>query len=111
MQFVKEANAVDVGQWLEDSDTVLIDVREDSELQFARVPNAIHHPLSQFNVAAMEKEKDKRVVFICAHGVRSYQIGQHLLDNGILKEAYSLTGGLQAWAAAGMPVDTSPQAA
>ncbi len=104
MSFVKETTPAEVAQWLEEDGTILIDVREDSELRQASVPDAIHLPLSTFNVAAMEKEKDKRVVFICAHGVRSYQVGQHLLDNGILKDVYSLSGGIMAWAAAGMPI-------
>jgi len=107
MTYVKEATPIEVGQWLTDENAVLIDVREDDEVRRAAVPDARHLPLSRFEVASMEGHEGRKVVFLCAHGVRSYQIGQHLLDNGILDEAYSVTGGIMAWAAAGLRVEAA----
>lgn len=105
MAYVKEASPLEVGQWLASETAVLIDVREDDEVQRAAVPEARHLPLSRFDVATMEGQTGRKVVFLCAHGVRSCQIGQYLLDNNILDEAYSVTGGIMAWAAAGMRVE------
>ena len=38
--------------------------------------------------------------------MRSIQVSQHLLANGHLDEAYNLTGGLEAWQQAGLPMET-----
>jgi rhodanese-related sulfurtransferase len=107
MTYVKEASPLEVGEWLANENALLIDVREDDEVLRASVPEARHQPLSRFEVNTMEGQKGRKVIFLCAHGVRSYQIGQYLLDNDILDEAYSVTGGIMAWASAGMRVEAA----
>jgi len=95
-----------VATWMEDGDAVVIDVREAEELVRGRIAGARHLPLSAFDPTAIEAGKAEKVVFFCAHGVRSRQAGQWLIDHGYLDEAYSLAGGISAWAGARLPVQT-----
>ncbi len=103
-----EVDPATAHQWSNDGDAVLVDVREAEELAQARVDGAVHVPLSAFDPAQLPTDSGKKIVILCAHGNRSQQVGQYLVDEGILPEAYNLTGGLAAWVEAGLPLDTSP---
>ena len=48
----------------------------------------------------------KKLVFMCAKGMRSLQVGTYLLQNDMIDEAYNLGGGIQAWAMAGGALET-----
>ncbi len=106
MKRVIESDAQSVRTWLEAGDAVIIDVREAEELAAARLPGAIHIPMSAFNPGRLPDLDGKKAVFLCAMGIRSIQVGQYLLDNDIIDEAYNLTGGLNAWARAGLPIES-----
>ncbi len=97
-----------VNQWLGDGDAVLVDVREAEELAQARLDGAIHLPMSAFDPDKVPTDTGKKVVFICALGQRSEQIGMYVVAEGILAEAYNMAGGLEAWAEAGLPLETGP---
>ncbi len=100
-----------VNQWLGDGDAVLVDVREAEELAQARLDGAIHLPMSAFDPDKVPTDTGKKVVFICALGQRSEQIGMYVVAEGILAEAYNMAGGLEAWAEAGLPLETGPASA
>ena len=91
--------------WAADGEAVLIDVREQNEIAQVAVKGAIHVPMSAFDPSLIPVDRGKKMVFLCAHGQRSVQVTQYLTTNGILNEAYNLTGGLAAWMEAGLPVD------
>ena len=57
------------------------------------------------NTGRIPTDSGKKVVFICAQGLRSEQVGQYMVAQGLLAEAYNLAGGLIAWAEAGLPLD------
>jgi rhodanese-related sulfurtransferase len=97
-----------VNQWLADGEAVVIDVREAEELIQARLADAVHVPLSAFNPDLVPTDTGKKVVFLCAIGQRSAQAGTYMVDQGLLDEAFNLAGGIQAWAAAGLPYDSGP---
>lgn len=105
MPSVIECQPADIKSWVEDGTAILIDVREDQEVAQASIPGAIHLPLSRFDPHGLPDAGGKRVAFVCAHGVRSQQVSQYLVANGLLDEAYNVTGGLQAWAQAGLAYD------
>ncbi len=102
---VIDCQPAEVKAWLDEGTVVLIDVREDQELAQARIPGAIHLPMSRFDPQALPETDGKRVAFLCAHGVRSQQVGQYLVTNGLLDQAYNVTGGIAAWANAGLPYE------
>ncbi|MEE9290127.1 MAG: rhodanese-like domain-containing protein [Alphaproteobacteria bacterium] len=97
-----------VNQWLGDGDAVLVDVREAEELAQARLAGAVHLPMSAFDPDKVPTDTGKKVVFICALGQRSEQVGMYVVAEGILAEAYNMAGGLEAWAEAGLPLETGP---
>ncbi len=94
-----------VNQWLGDGEAVVIDVREAEELAQSRLAGAVHLPMSAFDPDKVPTDTGKKVVFICALGQRSEQIGMYVVAEGILAEAYNMAGGLEAWAAAGLPLE------
>ena len=99
-----------VNQWLGDGEAVLVDVREAEELAQARLEGAVHVPMSAFDPALIPTDTGKKVVFICALGQRSEQMGRYVVAEGILAEAFNMAGGLEAWAEAGLPLETGPAA-
>jgi len=88
-----------------DVKTVKIDVREDVELEFGVIDEAIHIPMQSVpgQLNELEKHKNETVVLICRSGRRSEQIGQFLEQMGFT-DVINLAGGMNAWAT---DVDTS----
>ena len=90
----RAALLVDAGQAL------LLDVREDDEWQAGRAPAAEHLPLAALDPSTVAR--DRPVIVVCRSGNRSGQAARVLVEGG--HDARNLTGGMQAWAAAGLPV-------
>ncbi len=93
-------------RWVADGEAVLVDVREANELASARLAEAVHVPMSAFDPTRIPVDTGKKVVFVCALGLRSEQVRQYVVSQGILDEAYNLAGGLKAWSEAGFPLET-----
>ncbi len=106
MKQMIETDAAQVKEWVDDGSAVIIDVREADELAQARVPGAIHDPMSAFDPNLIAGHEGKKLVFMCAKGMRSLQVGTYLLQNDMIDEAYNLGGGIQAWAMAGGALET-----
>jgi rhodanese-related sulfurtransferase len=98
-----EVNPQEIKQWLDQGQAILIDVREHQELIQFSIPEAVHNPMSHFDIDAIPKDSDKKLVFVCAHGIRSRQVGQYLLHENHVSAAYNMTGGVAAWVQAGLP--------
>ncbi len=105
MQTVQEIDAPTAKSWLDSEAAILIDVRELPELYEARIVNADHNPMSSFDFDKVPRDGAKKVVIMCAHGMRSYQVAEYLLSQGMLSEVYSMEGGIVAWVQAGFPHD------
>ena len=96
----------EIQSWIENSEACLVDVREDQEMAQGRIPiSDLHMPLSRFDPESIPKDSAKKLVFICAIGVRSQQVGQYLLDNEFISEAYNLKDGIAGWINAGLPIE------
>lgn len=89
-------------------DPVLIDVREPMEYRAGHVPGARLMPLGRLGEKLDELPAGGPVLVICQSGKRSLDATDALRRNGI--EAYSVTGGTAAWAAAGREIVTGPYA-
>lgn len=83
--------------------TPLIDVREDMEWAQAHIPGATHAPISQFMHHVKDIPKDQQVLVYCAVGGRSAQAVGWLNQNGY--DAVNVAGGIQSWAAEGLPLE------
>ena len=102
-----ETSAEEVQTWIDEGTAMIVDVREDNEVVQHRIAGeTVHLPLSRFNPDAVPTDSGKRVIFVCAQGVRSFQAGQYILDQEILSEAYNLSDGIAGWAQAGLPLES-----
>jgi rhodanese-related sulfurtransferase len=86
------------------ADYVLIDVREPDEWARGHAPGAVHVPLGQVPDRLGELPTDADVVVVCHGGGRSSRATAWLLDNGY--QCRNLTGGMVAYAAAGLPLES-----
>ncbi|MER5696330.1 rhodanese-like domain-containing protein [Streptomyces mirabilis] len=83
---------------------VLVDVRETAEWEAGHAPDALHLPLSRLVAGEVlpPAAQGRPVVAICRSGRRSRQAVEILTGRGT--EATDVTGGMVAWARAGLPV-------
>ncbi|MEZ4606484.1 MAG: rhodanese-like domain-containing protein [Deinococcales bacterium] len=80
---------------------ILVDVREENEYQERHIPGSILIPLSVFADRFEELPKDKPLVMQCRSGARSGKATDFLLVRGY-DNAVNMTGGIMAWAEAGL---------
>ena len=81
-----------------------IDVREPWEFAAARIDGALLMPMGDVpSRAHQELDPDERLVILCHHGQRSFNVAVWLRNQGF-EQAQSLRGGIDAWA---MQVDPS----
>ncbi|NOV03909.1 rhodanese-like domain-containing protein [Paenibacillus planticolens] len=78
------------------SSSVLIDVREPSEVKQGFIPGAVNIPLSQLKHRMGEIQKSDRVYLYCRSGMRSKQAARILKRNGF-NELSHLQGGIMSW--------------
>ncbi len=76
--------------------TLLVDVREDWELQIARLPEAVHVPLAALPERLTELDRGRDIVVMCRSGGRSLTAARFLESRGYPSVA-NLTGGILAW--------------
>lgn len=88
---------------------VLIDIREPDEFARRHVRGAKSRPLSDFEAAHLKIDPDKDVVFTCRTGMRTGANCERLAAS-VEGTAYVLEGGVEAWAAAGLPVNEDRKA-
>jgi len=85
--------------------SLVLDVRENSEVNSGRIKGAKHIPLKELKTRLHElsKYKDKSVVVYCRSGNRSAQACDVLTSNEFEK-VVNLQGGVMAWQAASLPL-------
>ena len=100
-----EIDVQTVKSLLGSGDFVLIDCRETSEWETARIEGAVLLPMSQWmeSVGQLEAFKGKHVVVHCHHGGRSMRVTSWLRQNGF-PDAQNVAGGIDAWS---MEIDSS----
>jgi rhodanese-related sulfurtransferase len=81
---------------------MLLDVREPDEWQAGHAPTAVHLPMSTISQRAGELPRDRQIICVCHLGQRSALVTEALRRAGW--DAVNLTGGMESWAAAGLPV-------
>lgn len=82
----------------------LLDVREPDEWTAGHAPAARWIPMGEIVARQAELPEDRDIVVVCRVGSRSARVTAALRRAGY--EASNLSGGMQAWAAAGLPVVT-----
>jgi rhodanese-related sulfurtransferase len=93
---------------LMDQGAVLVDIREGDERARAQIAGSHHMPLSKLGALGnAPARKGQVVVFHCKSGNRTL-VNADKLAATTECEAYILDGGIDAWAAAGLPVSAEP---
>ena len=59
---------------------LVIDVREDWELQLARIPDVVHVPMNQIPARLGEFQRDAETIVMCHAGGRSMRVAHFLVE-------------------------------
>ena len=78
-------------------DFIMVDVREPVEWQAGRIPGSMHIPLGQLPQRLAEIGTERRPLFICAAGARSFNACRFAAQAGLAP--INLDGGIYAWTA------------
>ena len=81
----------------------LVDVREVDERAGGHIGGDHHVVMEELPQRAEEIGRDQPVVFYCRTGNRSGMAAEAFRSSGY--DAYHLAGGIEAWEAAGLPVE------
>jgi rhodanese-related sulfurtransferase len=90
---------------INNDNTVLLDVRENNEIDSGMINDAIHIPLSTLDkrLPELDKYKNDTVLVYCRSGNRSGSVCRMLTGKGFGK-VFNLVGGIMAWQDAHLPV-------
>jgi len=75
---------------------LVLDVREEWELQLACIPGVVHLPMNQVQARLEELSRDAETIVMCHAGGRSMRVAQYLSNQGFTNVA-NLAGGITAW--------------
>lgn len=98
-----EVSCAQVDEALRSGEPQVIDVREPYEREAGHVPGTRHVELERLGASAGTIDPQRPVIFQCRAGVRSAMAAQAFRRAGY--EAWSMAGGLEAWVAAGLPLE------
>lgn len=73
----------------------LLDVRTPAEYEEGHLPGSVNIPIDELEARFTELPKDRHIITICLHGVRSGICEKFLKQKGFLAD--SLDGGLSIW--------------
>lgn len=94
-----EISPIEAKQKIDAGEAALIDVREATEYQVARIEGAELIPMNTVpqRVQDLEALADEKIVVVhCHHGVRSLNVVNWLRQQGI-ENCFSLEGGIDLW--------------
>src|SRR3954452_16121569 len=100
---VREVDAREAAR-LRDQGAVLLDVREQDEVDQGIIPGAIHIPRGflEMRIEETVRNREAPIVVYCAGGVRSI-FGAESLGQLGYQDVASMAGGFSGWKAAGLP--------
>jgi rhodanese-related sulfurtransferase len=77
-------------------DLLLVDVREDEEVEEGMIPGARHIKMGDIPESLDKFDKDKEYIFICRSGNRSGNVAHYMKDQGF--KVVNMEGGMMNWA-------------
>lgn len=106
MALIREIDAPTLKSWIDSGQAVVVDVREADEHARERIAGSRLMPLSGLDPGEVPRSNGQKVVLHCRGGRRSADAAARLVNAGH-PEAIHLKGGLEAWKAAGFPVEVN----
>ena len=95
---MEEITSTELKQRLDNGDDIqIIDVREDSEVAIASIPNTIHIPMAQVLSRMDEIDPNRETVVHCKMGGRSARVIDALQRSGFSGKLINLKGGIIGW--------------
>tara|TARA_B100001123_G_C14599469_1_gene745225 strand:- start:7 stop:336 length:330 start_codon:yes stop_codon:yes gene_type:complete len=76
---------------------IFLDVREDEELEIAKISNSMHIPMGDVPSKINLLDDDIPIVVFCHHGQRSAMVTQFLRQLDFF-DVKNMQGGIEAWA-------------
>ncbi|MEO5372754.1 MAG: rhodanese-like domain-containing protein [Alphaproteobacteria bacterium] len=76
---------------------LVLDVREPWETRICALPGSLMVPMGQLGAELGALPRDRPLVVLCHHGVRSWHVTSWLRRNGFAN-VINLRGGIDAWA-------------
>ena len=92
-----------VAELLRSGEAQVVDVREPYEREAGHIAGTRHIELERLASQAETIDRERPVVFHCRLGARSGLATRAFREAGW--DAYNMTGGIQAWAEAGLPLE------
>src|ERR1051325_11723405 len=93
-----EITPAELKQRLDKGDDIqIVDVREDNEVAYCRIPDSIHIPLAQVLNRMNEIDPSRETVVHCKMGGRSARAIDALQRNGFKGKLMNLKGGIIGW--------------
>lgn len=80
----------------------VVDVRYPNEWEAGHIDGAVHIPLDYVYERVGELDPARPVITVCRSGSRSAEAAKELASEGL--DVQNLAGGMEAWAAAGLPI-------
>ncbi len=105
MAAVRDLTPEVVARGVADGKMLVVDVREPREIEVERIAGSHFLPLSMFDPDSIPDPQGRAVVFLCAVGIRSKAASEKAQAAGLPYDAH-VAGGLKAWKAAGLPVES-----
>jgi rhodanese-related sulfurtransferase len=93
---------IDVDTAASRTEAVLLDVRGLDEWRAGHAPTAINIPMDEVPARIGDLHSARPIVCVCRSGNRSGRVTAWLRSQGV--DAVNMTGGMQAWSSAGLPV-------
>lgn len=108
---IKSSSVVETVNILQgNDDAVMIDVREQNEVDEIAPSVGRFFPMSKINPATFASDcnvrKDQPIFLFCRSGNRSMRVAEALAEQGF-QNLTNVTGGILAWQAAGLPLKNS----
>ena len=102
---VGSVSPTDATQLINHNNAIVIDVREDKEIEAGSIINSIHIPLPDLEnqLKKIEKYKQKPVILACRSGHRSANACKTLRKHEFT-QVHNLRGGIMAWQKDSLPL-------
>ena len=104
---VPDLRVPDAQGWLEQTQALVVDVREPAEYAGGHVPGALSIPQAELALRLEELPRDRDLLVVCEGGTRSARAARFLKQAGFA-HVTNLIGGTSAWRQAGLPSERQP---